>query len=59
MLKSTISEIKTNVEEIYNLVLSSKPMEAFEKFYSEDTIMVQANDWTATDKAEFRKIKPT
>lgn len=51
MPKSTISEIKANVEDINQMVLAGKSLEAFEKYYGENVTMVQASGETFQGKA--------
>jgi SnoaL-like domain len=44
---TTTTDLKANFEDIKNLVLSGKAMEAFEKYYGEDVVM-QENEQPAT-----------
>lgn len=52
-----MSNLKTNVEELNQMILDGKTLEAFEKFYAEDVVM-QDNDYPVrVGKDENRKYE--
>lgn len=52
-----MSNLKTNVEELNELILGGKIMDAFEKFYAEDVVMQDNNYPQRVGKDENRQYE--
>jgi hypothetical protein len=52
----TATDLRTNFEDIKNLVLQGKAMEAFEKYYGDDVVM-QENETPETVGKEANRVR--
>ena len=52
-----MSDLKTNVEQLNNMILDGKILDAFEKFYADDVVMQDNNYPARTGKEENRKYE--
>lgn len=52
-----MSDLKTNVEQLNQMILEGKTLEAFEKFYAEDVIMQDNNYPVRVGKDDNRKYE--
>ena|SRR5687767_3578341 len=52
-----MTELKKNVDELNQMILNGKILDAFEKFYDDDVVMQDNNYPARTGKAENRKYE--
>lgn len=52
-----MQDLKQSVDELNQMILEGKVLEAFEKFYAEDVVMQDNNNPARTGKAENRKYE--
>ena len=52
-----MADLKTNVDQLNQMILDGKILDAFEKFYADDVVMQDNNYPARTGKAENRKYE--
>ena len=49
-----MADLKTNVDQLNNMILEGKILDAFEKFYADDVVM-QDNDYPVREGKELNR----